>query len=121
VLRRLLTLLLVSTALGCGGSGSTPTPVYVRTTSTATVTGFQARSTACVGFQNARAGEVDAYVTPDTIIVALVAGSCDAPGQVIAEKAGNVNADAPAGANHLRLTNPTDATVNYTLSLTHWY
>ena len=121
--RGLTSLLFLFAAVACGGGGGTsaPTPVYVRGTSTGSATGFQAQSTACVEFQNARAGEVSAYVTPDSIVVALVAGSCAAPGQVIDESPGNVTADAPAGANHIRLTNTTDHTITYTFSLTHWY
>ena len=121
--RDLISLLLLSATLACGGGSGTsaPTPVHIRGTSTGSATGFQAHSTACVEFQNARAGEVSAYVTPDYIVVALVTGSCATPGDVVAEKAGNVTADAPAGANHIRLTNTTDDTITYTFSLTHWY
>ena len=122
--RRFVPLLLLSTAFACGGGSNAAAPTLVphnRVTTTGVVTGFQAHSTGCVEFENAKAGEVSAYVTPDTLLVALVAGSCAAPGNVIVEKPGNVTADAPLGTNHIRLTNPTDDAVTYTISLTHWY
>jgi hypothetical protein len=107
----------------CGGSGgpTAPTPSFVRGTETAAATGFAQHTTFCVEFNNARAGEVSAYVTPPWIHLQLGAGTCAAPGQVLAERDGDVTADAPAGWNHVTLSNPSDSSTNYTLNLTHWY
>lgn len=105
---------------GCGGGNSAPTPTFVRTTETGSGTNLAAGTTLCVGFNNARAGEVSVYVTPPSIHLTLRAGTCEAPGQVLTEQDGNVTADAPAGWNHVTLSNRSAADTAYTLSLTHW-
>jgi hypothetical protein len=107
---------------GCGaGADPAPTPTYVRGTSTASATNFRANTNSCVAFNNARAGEVSAYVTPPWIHLQLGVGTCAAPGQVLAERDGDVTVDAPAGWNHLTLSNRSGSDTNYTLTLTHWH
>jgi len=79
-------------------------------------------SSACWSFNNAKAGPVSADVSPRSIHVVLGAGTCSAPGAILAERDGEVvNADAPAGSNHVTLVNPSDVAVPYTLHVTRWY
>ena len=81
-----------------------------------------ARSTSCWDFNNAKAGPVSADVTPRTIHLILAAGRCSAPGQMLAERdAEVVNVDAPAGWNHVTLSNGSDVDVSYTLRITYWH
>jgi hypothetical protein len=81
-----------------------------------------AHSSICWDFNNAKAGPVSADVSPRSIHVVLGAGTCRTPGAILAERDGEVvNADAPAGSNHVTLSNPSDADVPYTLHITRWY
>jgi len=53
----------------------------------------------------------------------LRAGTCNAPGQIVAEKDTElVNVNAPAGANHVRISNPdrSGPDTPFTLRLTYW-
>jgi hypothetical protein len=73
-------------------------------------------------FSNAKAGPVSADVSPRSIHVVLGAGTCSAPGAILAERDGEVvEVDAPAGSNHVTLVNLSDSPVPYTLRVTHWY
>ncbi len=81
-----------------------------------------AQSSACWNFNNAKAGPVSADVSPASIHLAISAGTCAAPGQMLRENDGEVaNVDAPEGANHVTLSNRSDVAVPYTLRITHWY
>jgi len=108
----------------CGSaSPSTPTPSYSQTSTVITGSGFGGSPTACIDFNNAKAGTVTVFVTPPSIHLVLRAGTCNAPGQIVAEKdAELVNVNAPAGANHVRLSNPNPSGPDtpYTLRLTYW-
>jgi hypothetical protein len=86
-------------------------------------TGFGGATTACIEFTNAKAGTVTVFVTPPSIHLVLRAGTCNAPGQFVAEKDTElVNVNAPAGSNNLRLSNPnlSGPDTPYTLRLTYW-
>jgi len=108
----------------CGGeSPSTPTPAYSQTTHIVTSTGFGGAATACEAFNNAKAGTVTVFVTPPSIHLVLRSGTCNAPGQILAEKDSElVNVNAPAGSNHVRLTNPNPSgpDTEYLIRLTYW-
>jgi len=104
----------------CGVSPSGPT--YSQTTEIVSGSGFGGSTTVCTGFNNAKAGPVTVFVTPPSIHLILRAGTCNAPGQVLAEKDTElVNVGAPAGANHVRLSNPSELDTPYTLRLTYWH
>lgn len=107
----------------CGGdSSSVPTPSYARGTETLSGSNIAAHSSFCKDFNNARAGAVSADVSPASIHLALGVGTCGAPGQILAEKDGEVaNVDAPAGWNHVTLSNRSDSNTPFTLRITHWY
>jgi hypothetical protein len=107
----------------CGsGSPSVPTPSTSQGTETMSGPPIAAHSSFCWTFNNAKAGPVSADVTPRSIHVAIGAGACSAPGQMLAERDGEVvNADAPAGANHVTLSNASDQDTPYTLRIIHWY
>jgi hypothetical protein len=108
----------------CGaGSPSTPTPSYSQTTSIVDSTGFGGAATSCHEFNNAKAGPVSVFVTPPTIHLILGTGTCNAPGQALAEKDTEwVNVNAPAGSDHVRLSNPNPSgpETPYLLRLTYW-
>jgi hypothetical protein len=108
----------------CGSKGpSTPTSSPSQTTHVISSTGFGGAATACIDFVNAQAGAVSAFVTPPSIHLVLRAGTCNAPGQILAEKDTQlVNVNAPAGSNHLRLSNPNPSGpyTPYMLRLTYW-
>jgi len=106
----------------CGSqSPSVPTPPSVQTMDTMSGPPIAAHSNTCWDFNNAKAGPVSADVTPRTIHLTVTAGKCSAPGQTLAEKDGEVvNAAAPAGWNHVTLSNPSDSEVPYTLRITYW-
>lgn len=77
--------------------------------------------TSCHEFENAKAGQVSALVTPQSIHLALGTGRCSAPGQVLGEKDNELVLDAPAGWNHVTLTNPNPSgETPYTIRLTYW-
>jgi hypothetical protein len=81
-----------------------------------------AQSSACWNFNNAKAGPVSADATPRSLHIVLGAGTCSAPGQILAERDGElVNVDAPAGSNHVTLLNRSESEAAYTLRITHWY
>jgi hypothetical protein len=90
----------------CGAQNpSSPAPSYSQTTALVTSTGFGGASTACQEFNNAKAGPVSVFVTPPSIHLVLRAGTCNAPGQIVAEMDTElVNVNAPAGSNHVRLS-----------------
>ena len=121
--RVLLVLLLIFKAAACGNSESPATPTPQSARGTSTLSGpIAARSSFCRGFNNARAGAVSASVLPRSLRVILVAGSCDAPGQTLAEGDGDVvNVEAPAGSNHVRLSNQSDVALSFSLTITHWF
>lgn len=117
----LLTALAVP-ACGGGESPSGPTPQYARGTETHSGPPLAAHSSFCKDFNNARAGAVSADVTPPSIRLTLAVGTCGVPGQILAERDGEVtNVDAPAGANHVTVSNRSDLDTPYTLRITHWY
>lgn len=106
----------------CGGqSPSVPTTPYGR--GTETLSGpVSAHSSFCRDFNNAKTGPVSADVVPPSFHLLLGAGTCSAPGQILAEKDGEVaNVVAPAGSNHVTLSNPSDSDTSFTLRITHWY
>src|SRR3954447_20640754 len=111
-------------APACGSqSPSSPAGVYSQTTEIVQSTGFGGAVQACQEFNNSRAGAVTVFVTPPSIHLVLRVGTCTAPGQIVAEKDTElVNVNAPAGANHVRLTNPNPAGPDtpYMLRLTYW-
>jgi hypothetical protein len=108
----------------CGaGSPSTPTPSYSQTTEIVFGSGFGGADT-CKQFNNAKAGTVSVFVTPPSIHLVLRVGTCNAPGQILAEKDTELlNVNAPAGSNHVRLSNPdpSGSDTPYTLRLTYWH
>lgn len=108
----------------CGAdSPSTPTPSSSQTTHIITSTGFGGAPTSCIDFNNAKAGAVSAFVTPASIHLTLRTGTCNAPGQLVAEQDTElVNVNAPAGSNNVRLSNPTPSgpETPYMLRLTYW-
>src|SRR3954464_7874520 len=108
----------------CGAeSPSTPTPSFSQTTHIVTSTGFGGAATACEGFNNAKAGPVTVFVTPPSIHLVLRTGTCNAPGQILAEKDTElVNVNAPAGTNNVRFANPNPSgpDTEYMLRLTYW-
>ena len=106
----------------CGAeSPSTPTGQYYQTTSTLTTPGFNGMPTTCHQFNNAKAGQVGVSVTPQSIHLALGAGMCNAPGQILAEKDTELVVNAPAGWHHVRLSNPNPSgETPYTIQLTYW-
>jgi hypothetical protein len=92
-----------------------------QTTEIVSGSGFGGSTTVCTEFNNAKAGPVTVFVTPPSIRLILRAETCNAPGQVLAEKDTElVNVGAPAGANHVRLSNPSELDTPYTLRLTFW-
>jgi hypothetical protein len=106
----------------CGGeSPSVPTTPHAR--GTETLSGpISAHASFCRDFNNAKAGAVSADVVPPSFHLLLGSGTCSAPGQILAEKDGEVaNVDAPAGWNHVTLSNPSDLNTSFTLRITHWY
>lgn len=107
----------------CGSeTASVPKPSSIQGTETMSGPPIAAHSSFCTNFNNAKAGPVSADVTPRSIHVAVGAGPCSAPGPTLAERDGEVvNADAPAGANHVTLSNPSDLDTPYTLRIVHWY
>jgi len=122
--RALLLFLLTFTVAACGGGESpvAPTPQYARGTSTLSGPPIAARSSICTTFNNARAGAVSAGVSPPSLRVTVAAGTCSAPGQILGEKDGEVaNAEAPAGPNHVTLSNQSDVAVSWSLTITHWF
>jgi hypothetical protein len=79
-------------------------------------------STACWEFDNAKAGAVSAEVTPRSIHLILGAGKCAAPGQLLAEKDGELaNVTAPLGWIHVTLVNQSDAEAPYTLRVAYFH
>ena len=63
------------------------------------------------------------FVTPPTIHLVLRTGTCNAPGRIVAEKDTElVDVNAPAGWNHVRVSNPNPSDLNstYILRLTYW-
>jgi hypothetical protein len=125
--KRARTSVVLFAALGvpaCGAeTPSSPAPSYSQTTAIITSTGFGGASSACQEFNNAKAGPVSAFVTPPSIHLVLRAGTCNAPGQTVAERDTElVNVNAPVGSNHVRLSNPnpSGADTPYTLRLTYW-
>lgn len=111
-------------AVSACGSGSPSAPTQPSILGTATMSGppVASRSSACWDFNNVKAGPVSADVTPRTIHLILTAGKCSAPGQMLAEKDGEfVNMEAPAGWNHVTLSNQSDVDVPYTLRITYWH
>src|SRR3954466_3486997 len=84
------------------GAQSPSGPTYSQTSAVVSASGFGGSTTACNEFNNAKAGPVTVFVTPPAIHLILRAGTCNAPGQVLAEKDTElVNVAAPAGANHV--------------------
>jgi hypothetical protein len=116
-------LLAALTASACGGERpSVPTTPTIQGTDTMSGPAIVARSTSCWDFNNAKAGPVSADVTPRTIHLSLTVGKCNAPGQMLAERdAEVVNVNAPAGWNHVTLSNGSDVDVAYTLRITYWH
>jgi hypothetical protein len=118
--------LVLFTALGvqaCGGeSPSSPTASYSQTTVVVSGSGFGGSATVCQEFNNAKAGAVTVFVTPPSIHLVLRTGTCNAPGQILSERDTElVNVNAPAGSNHVRLSNPSGLDTAYTLRLTYWH
>ena len=107
----------------CGGeSPSSPTASYSQRTVIVSSSGFGGSPTTCEEFNNAKAGPVTVFVTPPSIHLVLRTGTCNAPGQMLAEKDTElVNVSAPAGSNHLRLSNPSELDTPYLLRLTYWH
>jgi hypothetical protein len=106
----------------CGGE-SPSGPTYSQTSVVVLGSGFGGAATACEEFNNAKAGPVSVFVTPPSIHLVLRAGTCNAPGQLVAEKDTElVNVNAPAGSNHVRLSNPNPSGPDtpFTLRLTYW-
>jgi hypothetical protein len=122
--RGCLTLFIAFGTPACGSqSPSSPTGVYSQTTQIVQSTGFGGAVEACQEFNNSRAGAVTVFVTPPSIHLVLRVGTCNAPGQIVAEKDTElVNVNAPAGSNHVRLTNPNPGGPDtpYMLRLTYW-
>jgi hypothetical protein len=121
---RVLLVLFAAAALpACGGgSPAVPTPTSIRGVETMSGPAIAPHSSVCWPFNTAKAGPVSADVSPRSIHVVLGAGTCSAPGAILAERDGEVvNADAPAGSNHVTLVNPSDVDVPYTLHVTRWY
>ncbi len=112
-------------ASACGsGSPATPTQPYAGAGSIETVSGppIAAHSTACWEFNNTKAGAVSADVTPRTIHLILGVGKCNAAGQVLAEKDGElVNVNAPAEWIHVTLSNQSDVDVPYILRVAYFH
>jgi hypothetical protein len=109
-------------ASDCGGQ-SPSGPTYSQTGVVSLFSGFGGATTACQDFNNAKAGPVSVFVTPPSIHLVLRAGTCNAPGQILAEKDSElVNVNAPAGANHVRISNPDPSGPDtpFTLRLTYW-
>jgi hypothetical protein len=108
----------------CGAeSPASPTASYSQSTHIINSSGFGGSPTACDEFNNARAGAVSVFVTPPSIHLVLRSGTCNAPGQTLAEKDTElVNVNAPAGANHVRVSNPNPSGPDtpYMLRLTYW-
>jgi hypothetical protein len=121
--RACLAFLAALTVSACGSdTPSLPKPSYLQGTEVMSGPPIAPHSSICWPFDNAKAGPVSAEVTPAPVHVAVGAGSCSAPGPVIAEKDGAVvNVDAPAGSNHVTLSNGSDLDAPYTLRVTHWY
>jgi hypothetical protein len=119
----LLMLFAAAAVAACGGqSPSVLTPTSIQGMETMSGPAIAPHSSICWPFNNAKAGPVSADVTPRSIHVVLGAGTCSAPGAILAERDGEVvNADAPAGTNHVTLSNPSYVYVPYTLHDTHWY
>ena len=107
----------------CGAdTPSVPTTPHSRGVETMSGPAIAPQSSMCWGFSNAKAGPVSADVSPRSIHVVLGAGTCSAPGAILAERDGEVvEVDAPAGSNHVMLVNLSDSPVPYTLRVTHWY
>jgi hypothetical protein len=121
---RVLLVLFAALAIpACGGeSPSVLTPRSAQGMETMSGPAIAAHASICWPFSNAKAGPVSADVSPRSIHVVLGAGTCRTPGAILAERDGEVvNADAPAGSNHVTLVNPSDVDVSYTLHVTHWY
>ena len=121
---RVLLVLFAAAALPVcgGGSPAVPTPTSIRGVETMSGPAIAPHSSVCWPFNNAKAGPVSADVSPRSIQVVLGAGTCSAPGAILAERDGEVvNADAPAGSNHVTLVNSSDVDVPYTLHVTRWY
>jgi hypothetical protein len=118
-----LVLLATLAIAACGSeSPSAPQPPYIRGTETLTGPPIPARSSFCQGFNNAKAGPVSADVSPRSIHLVVGAGTCSAPGQTLAEDDGEVaNVEAPAGPNHVTMSNRADVDTAFTLRITHWY
>lgn len=77
----------------------------------------------CHEFNNAKAGNVTVFVTPPSIHLVLRTGTCNVPGSILAEKDTElVDVYAPAGSNHVSLSNPNPSGPDtpYTLRLTYW-
>jgi hypothetical protein len=108
----------------CGAdSPSTPTPTYYQSTHTLGSPGFGGSPSTCHNFDNAKAGAVSVQVTPPSIHLVLRAGTCSAPGEILAANdTALTNVNAPAGSNHVRLSNPNPSgpETPYTLGLTYW-
>ena len=121
--RALLALFAALAVPACGGeSPSVPTPSSARGVETMSGPAIAPQSSICWPFNNAKAGPVSADVSPRSIHVVLGAGTCSAPGPILAERDGEVvNVDAPAGSNHVTLVNSSDLAVTYTLHITRWY
>jgi len=108
----------------CGAaSPSSPSPSYSQSNHIINSSGFGGSSAVCDEFNNAKAGPVSVFVTPPSIHLALRSGTCNAPGQTLAEKDTElVNVNAPAGPNHVRVFNPNPSGPDtpYMLRLTYW-
>ena len=113
---------LVVPACGESESPSAPARQYAQGTGSISGSSLAAHSTFCYDFDNAKAGPVSADVNPRSIHLVLAAGRCSAPGEILAEKAGEIaNADAPEGRNHVTLFNRSDSPTAFTLRVTRWY
>jgi hypothetical protein len=110
-------------AVSACGSQSPSGPTYSETSVVSLSSGFGGATTVCRDFNNAKAGPVSVFVSPPSIHLVLRAGTCNAPGQIVAESdAELVKVNAPAGANHLRISNPDPSGPDtpFTLRLTYW-
>ena len=120
---RVSLVIFVALAVPACGTESPAVPTTPHARGTETLSGpISAHSSFCRDFNNARSGPVSADVVPPSFHLLLGAGTCSAPGPILAEKDGEVaNVEAPAGSNHVTVSNRSDLDTSFTLRITHWY
>jgi len=104
------------TLIGCGGAGPHPTdPVPVTETRTGDL-GPHAWSCPIEIFPIDT--EVNARVTPASLYLELRTGPCNGSGAMVGASAtGTLTVRVPHGSHHLRVGNPADVTVGYSLTV----